>query len=258
MKYIICSLLLILGVSSEVLSQGKSLNLKNQRITIKAEKIHFGTVLGYLKEVYDIPIGFEQSVIDRKTVGWRFSVNSPGISYYPLENVDGVIKFPVNSRFEPPLQPITLDAENERLEDVLNQIIKQITNYKWKINDGVVNIYPIKGRDDRFEKLLNLKIKNFTFEKGDPIWKITTNIKSLPEFSTFTAENNLRFNGARSGPEGAVQKMYDRKLNESMNFSNLTFRDLLNKITKIKRGAWILKWRFLSTKTGEEFIDIDI
>jgi hypothetical protein len=121
-----------------------------------------------------------------------------------------------------------------------------------------VNIYPIKGRDKRFEKLLDVRIKRFIFEKGGPVWRITTNIKSLPEFSAFLVKNNLRFNGGRSGPEGAIQEMYGRKIDEGMDFSNLKFRDLLNKITKLKRGAWILKWRFISKKTGEEFIDIDI
>lgn len=252
-----CIMIYLTGIVS-VFGQNKEVDLKDKRITLKTEKIHFGTVLGYLREVYDIPIGFEQSILDRDTTESRFSANSPGISYYPLENVDGILKIPANSRSKPPIHPVTLHAENERLEDVLNEIIKQIENYKWEINDGVINIYPIKGRDARFEKLLNLKISKFVFEKGNPIWEITTNIKSLPEFSAFTAKNNLRFNGVRSGPESAVQEMYGRKINESMDFSNLTFRELLNKITKIKRGGWILKWRFISKKTGEEYIDIDI
>ena len=256
-RLLYCTVILLTGTFC-VLGQSKEVNLKDKRITLKTEKVPFGRVLGYLMEFYDVPIGFEESVLDRKNSEFRLSANSPGVVQYPLENIGGVFKIPANSGFEPPLHPVTLNAENERLEDVLNKIIKQTENYRWEINDEVVNIYPIKGRDDRFKKLLSLKIKKFTLEKGTPIWEITRNIKSLPEFSVFTVKNNLRFNGVRSGPEGAVQEMYGRKINESMNFSNLTFRDLLNKITKIKRGGWILKWRFISEKTGEEFIDIDI
>jgi hypothetical protein len=254
----LCCVMIYLTGMDSICGQNKEVNLKDKRITLKTEKIPFGRVLGYLMEFYDVPIGFVESILDRNTAEFRFSANSPGVAQYPLENVDGVFKIPANSGFKPPLHPVTLNAENERLEDVLNKIVKQIENYKWKINDGVVNIYPIKGRDDRFEKLLDLKINRFVFEKGTPVWAITTNIKSLPEFSAFMTKNNLRFTGGRSGPSGALQQMYGRKVDEGMDFSNLTFRELLNKITKIKRGGWILKWRFISKKTGEEFIDIDI
>jgi hypothetical protein len=200
-------------------------------------------MMGLIRQVYYCPI------LDRNNGEHRFSANQPGVSPYILERVDGVLKIASHPSFKAPSHPITLNAENERLEDVLNKLIKQIENYKWEINDGVVNIYPIKGRDKRFKKLLDLRIKRFSFEKGGPVWRITENIKSLPEFSAFMVKNNIRFNGVRTGPEGAIQEMYGRKIGMGMDFSNPTFRDLLNKITKIKRGTWILKWRFIVTDT---------
>jgi len=241
-----------------ILGQKNANDPKDKRITLRVEKISFGMVLGYLMEVYDVPIGFEQSILDRDNGDSRFSANSPGVAPEKLENVEGVLKIIAYPGFKPPVHPVTIFAENERLEDVLNKIVKQIENYKWEINDGVVNIYPVKGRDNRFEKLLRLKIKRFTFEKGKPIWEITKNIKALPEFSSFTTANNLHYSGGRSGPESALQEQYGRTIDEGMDFSDLSFRDLLNKITKIKRGGWILKWRFISKMTGEEYIDIDI
>lgn len=257
-KYFCYSVVFLLVIPGLGICREKSVGLKDKRITVRTEKIPFGSVLGYLMSIYDIPIGFEQSILDRNNGEHRFSANEPGVSPYKLERVDGVLKIAADPSLKALSHPVTLDAENGRLEDVLNKLVKQMENYKWEINDGVVNIYPIKGRDKRFEKLLDLRIKKFTFENGDPVWKITTNIMALPEFSAFMVTNNLRFNGGRSGPEGALREMYDRKIDEGMVFSNLKFRDLLNKITKIKRGAWILKWRFISKKTGEEFIDIDI
>lgn len=258
MKYFCYSVVLLLVISVTGICQEKPIPLKDKRITIKTEKLPFGSVLGHLMSACDIPIGFEQSIPDRNNGEHRFSANEPGVSPYKLEIVDGILRIAPDPYLKTLRHPVTLDAENQRLEDVLNKLIKQMENYKWEINDGVVNIYPIKGRDKRFAKLLDLRIKRFTFEKGDPIWKFTTNIKALPEFSAFTVKNNLRFNGGRDGLESVKQEMYGRKIDEGMDFSNLKFRDLLNKITKIKRGAWILKWRFISKKTGEEFIDIDI
>lgn len=258
MRYLCYSVVLLLVISGIGICQEKSIVLKDKRITVRTEKIPFGRVLDYLISTYDIPIGFEQSMLDRDNSDYRFSANPPGVAQYPLEIVDGVLKLPAQTDFRAPLHPVTLDAENERLEDVLNEIVKQIENYRWEINDGVVNIYPIKGRDKRFEKLLDLRIKRFTFEKAGPVWRLTTNIQALPEFSAFMVEHNLRFNGGRSGPEGALQEMYGRKIDAGLDVSNLKFRDLLNKITKNKKGGWVLKWRFISKKTGEEFIDIDI
>lgn len=254
----LCCIMMCLAGTNSVLGQKNAIDLKDKGITVKMEKIPFGMVLAYLMEIYDVPIGFEESTLDRDNGDSRFSANSPGVAPDRLENIKGVLKIAAFPGSKPPVHPVTLFAENERLEDVLNSIIKQIENYKWEINDGVVNIYPVKGRDDKFEKLLGLKIKRFSFEKGKPIWEITKNIKALPEFSSFTTANNLHYSGGRSGPESALQEQYGRTIDEGMDFSDLTFRDLLNKITKIKKGSWILKWRFLSKKTGEEYIDIDI
>jgi hypothetical protein len=238
--------------------QAGASELKNQRITVKMERMPFGIVLGYLREKYDVPIGFEESIRDRNNSEFSFSSNSPGVAKYKLENIDGVFKVTVLPNQKTPLYPVTIACENERLEIVLNRIVKQVKNYKWEINDGVVNIYPIRERDKRFKQLLALKVKKFIFQKGDTISDITKSIKLLPEFSAFAAENNFRFNGGRSGMESVLREQYGRTVNQGMDFSNLTFRDLLNRVTKIKRGAWILKWRFISQKTGEEFIDIDI
>ncbi len=87
---------------------------------------------------------------------------------------------------------------------------------------------------------------------------ITINIVLLPEFRNFMNENNFHFSNIREGTNFVIKAQYGRTLNEEMDFSNLTFRDLLNKITKIKKGGWILKWRYVLKTTGKELIDIDI
>lgn len=255
---ILCCITTYLVGTITVFGRENEIELKDKRVTVRTEKLPVGMVLGYMMLTYGIPIGFEQSALDRNNSDYRFSANPPGVAQYKLEKVNGVLKIAPQMNFKPPTYPITLNAESERLEDVLNEIVRQIENYNWEINDGVINIFPVKGRDNRFAKLLDLRIKRFTLEKGSPVRSITTTIKLLPEFSAFMVKNNLRFNGARSGPAGALEEQYGRKIDKRMDFSNLTFRDLLNKITKVKGGGWVLKWRFISKKTGEEFIDIDI
>lgn len=253
-----CSLVWIAG-TYPVWGQHEDPNLEEQRITIKMEKIPLGIVLDYLRETCDIPIGFEQSNLDRGQRDYRFSANSPGVSPRRLDIIDGVIKVSRQHGFEEPLKPITIVAENERLGAILDKIVKQVENYRWEVNDGVVNFIPTKGRDDRFEKLLNLRIKRFTLEKDKTVLDITATIKSLPEFSAFLHNYNLRFTGQRSGPTGALEEQYGRRISTGMDFSHVTFRDLLNKIVKVKQGAWILRWKSIPKLPDEkEEIDIDI
>ena len=257
---ILCCIMTYLVGTFSVSGQEKEIDLKDKRITIKMEKQPLGLVFRYLMENYEIPIGFEESILDRNHIDYDFDTNLPAIATLKQQNADGSVKMTTTSEaaFKAKLHPITLDFENGNLKDVFNQIVKQMENYKWEINEGVVNIFPIKGRDERFEKLLELNIKKFTFEKGKTVQDITTNIVLLPEFRSFMKESNFHFSDFREGTNFVIKAQYGRTIDEGMDFSNLTFRELLNKATKIKKGGWILKWRYVSKTTGKEIIDIDI
>jgi hypothetical protein len=253
-------IIICLAGTFPVFGQEKEIDLKDKRITIKMEKQPLGLVFKYLMENYDIPIGFEESTLDRGLPDYNFHANLPGKPAHRMQNADGSITFATTAErvFKAESHPITVNAENERLEEVFNQIVEQMENYKWEINDDVINIFPIKGRDERFEKLLGINIQRFTFEKGKTVEDITTNIQLLPEFLRFMGKNKLVFTGMRAGADFILKAQYGRTINVGMDFSNLTFRDLLNKITKIKRGGWVLKWKWISRTTGDEHIEIDI
>lgn len=233
--------------------------LKGKQITIKMQNQPLGLVFRYLMENYDIQIGFEQSLLDKDHNEYNFETNLPAIAETKLQSVDGNVemKLEVQLGFKAEKHPITVNFDNAKLEDVLNQIVRQMDNYEWEINNDVINIFPTQGRFEKFEKLLETKVTNFTLEKGKTVRDITTSIKELPEFYKFIDKNNLVFFGFRSGSVLRINAQYGRTVNAEMNFSNLTFRELLNKITKIKKGGWILRW--IKTRTsGRELIDIDI
>lgn len=62
----LCCVAVLLVVASPVFGQVEEPPpLKDRRITIRMESQPLGTVFRYLMEKYDIPIGFEQSVLDR-------------------------------------------------------------------------------------------------------------------------------------------------------------------------------------------------
>ena len=237
----------------------KTPELKDKRITIKMTKEPLGKIFRTLIENYDIAIGFEESALDRENDDYDFDVNL----FYMLgettekttPNGNGQISVTVDRTWKIKQHWFTVNAENERLEDVLNQIVGQMENYKWEINDEIVNIFPIRDRDERFKKLLELKVINYKFGKNIEIGFIRTFLFKLPEFRQFLDENSLSIFLSRQSNE---YRLF-RKLDVALDFSNLTFKELLNQITKIKRGGWILRRNKIVRSTSDkEYIDIEI
>ncbi|MDT4968867.1 MAG: hypothetical protein QOJ64_3604 [Acidobacteriota bacterium] len=258
----LCCIIIFSFGTSSVLGQKKEIDLKDKRLTIKMELQPLGVVFKYLIENYDIPIGFEESTLDRGHPDFNFYANLPGQPQHSTQTPDGSVKVTfkyVGRVFKAGQHPITLNVENESLKEVFNQIVEQMENYKWKIKDGVVNIFPVKARDERFARLLGMNVRRFTFDKGKTVEDITTNILALPEVEKVLKDNKLIFSGIRYGTATLVlDAQYGRTINVGMDFSNLTFRALLNKITRIKGGGWILKWKWKSKSSSWETIDIDI
>jgi hypothetical protein len=223
------------GLSS-VFGQEKEVELKNKRITIQMDKKPLFDVFIQLIYKYDVAIGFEQSTLDSDHNDYFFQTNIP----YDEINTpipDGR-KRPLSGGWQPIKNHLlTVDFKDARLEDVMNDIVKRMENYAWEINNDVINVYPIRGRDPMFEKLLDIKVKKFSIKKGAEVRMIQPEIVlNLPEFRAFLAENNLHSESLR------VAAWYlGRPLPEGMEFYNLRFKELLNAITKSKRGGWILK-----------------
>jgi hypothetical protein len=246
----------VFGQEAETAPKDKTA-LKDKRITITMEAQPLGEVFRYLMENYDIPIGFEESVLDREGPEYEFEPNLPHTAQHKMRSGDVQFTTTARRNFEGGRHAITLYIEDGSVEEVFTRIVEQMDNYKWEIDDDVVNVFPVKGRDERFEKLLGMRVKRFTLEKGKTVEDITTNIMLLPEFISFMRDNKLHFTGVRQGMNFVLKAQYGRRIDEGMDFSDLSFRDLLNRVTKIKRGGWRLKWQWITSK-GEEHIDIDI
>lgn len=237
-----------------VLGQENSSDPRNKRITIKMENEPFGDIIDYLIKNYDVAIGFEESTLDTNHNDYEFETNL-SVSRKMIDSNSNVqISVSSNRVYKVRENRFTINAENEKLEDVLNKIVKQMKNYKWEINEGVVNIFPIRGRNSKFEKLLETKVSKFQLEKNQRISLIRTLLFEMPEFKDFLLKNNLFILRNRSG---LLEKLF-RPIPAELNFSNLTFKELLNKITKIKRGGWIVKKSGQYGEKGKQYIDIDI
>ena len=220
MKHKIIILLLLTCLCfSFSFAQDNSTDLKDKKITLKLKDARLSIVFLHLMVKYDVPIGMEGSTLDNDNADYMFNPNLP----YVVPNSrrsDGYLD--VKGHL------LTLDFENASLETVMDEIVRQMKNYKWEINDEVVNIIPIKGRDKRFEKLLAMHIRNFSFKKGFMIAQIRNNIIDLPEVQKFLGEQKIL-----STKWHVYGVNSYRELPVEINFSNLSLRDLLNKITKI-------------------------
>jgi hypothetical protein len=229
--------------------QEKKCDLKEKRITIQMANRPLHDAFIRLMYVYDVPIGFEESTLDKDHDDYFFQTQVP-----PDDEKKVFVNEP-QRRWDLTIKDhlISLDFKDARLEDVLDEIVKQMPNYDWIINVDVVNIFPIKGRDPKFEKLLAIKIRGFGVSKGEEVGMIQPMIVfHLPEFKAFLAENKLR-------AESNLTMMFIvRPIPMELRFSNLSFKELLNGITRLKRGGWILRTdkRKTAVNKGKEVIEI--
>jgi hypothetical protein len=215
---------------SAVLTSKTAMEIKNTKITLNQTKQPLGRIFERFFVDYDIQIGFEESVYDEDHNDYWFE---PYLNVSPQNVIEKYQSF----NYSAEKNPITINVTNGRLEDVMDDIVRQMKNYKWEINLGVVNIYPEKGRNQIYESLLNLQIKEFKFEKDKAIRYVNQELQDLPEIKEFLVKNNLLSTPQRSTRNSGL----DFKLDEEIIFTDLTLKELLNKLAKINRCGWILK-----------------
>lgn len=248
--FFLISCVIILTMSMlGVLGQDSKVALKDKRITIQMDQKPLYTVFWRLIQKYDVPIGFEESILDRDHRHYYFETNV-ALDQFKVDSSSDKEFLPPMPKFSDHL--ITVNFKDARLEDVIDAIVKQMQNYDWEINDDVVNIYPIRGRDERLKKLLDQKVRVFGVGMGDTVGSIQGQLMLfLPEFKEFLKKNKLEARTDRPG-----SSFEDRILPDVMAFTDMTFKELLNAITKSKRGGWILQIKNQKDNPGKEFVEI--
>lgn len=257
-----CMLALVIVFSgfapSFVQAQVGASDLKKQKISIKADKMPLAKVFQKLIYEIGIPIGFEMSLLDSQTRDFDFETNLPA---YMVRNSQspsgekGLLPYEVHweKDFTAESHFITLDFENAPIDKIFDSIVEQMSNYKWKIANDVVNIYPKDGRDPRFVDLMELKVKEFLLVSKAPLIIIQTVIYDLPEFEKFLAERNLGVTGVRYDAQNLK-----RIVPQGMRLSDIKLKEILNDLAKMKGGGWILRTKTQRSKDGKEIIEIDI
>ena len=227
------------------------ISLLDNRVSIRAKGEPLGKVFGTLMLIRSKYWVRRISVWDRDHSDYDFATN---ILTQTNNGKPGTIAhfatccqiFHARSHF------ITVDATEPPLSEVLDTIVNQMANYKWEVNDGVVNIFPSKGRDSLLAQFVALDIAVFSLNGDVRIESLKGSFGQLPEVKLFLVANNLQYNNSR-----VIVGDLDTPLDPAPAYSHIKMLDLLNKISKAKRGGWILRARVVKN-SSEVYLDLDI
>jgi len=215
-------------------------------ITLHLQKAPLWKIVNRLSYIYRVRIGFEGSVLDSDHQDYYFKTALVTLGEAPMERVDRVDRLLATGHL------FTLDVDRAPLEDVMDSIVNAMENYSWTIEDGVVNIVPKKGRDERYAKLMELKIKEFRI-RSPQLMDFREAVHQLPEVQKFLADNGLSWPANRPLPYSL-----DREIPGEIEIRDVTFRQLLNRITLIKGGGWIVEKYTYVRHTNGDYLLVDI
>lgn len=226
----------ILLATPDVSSKSLSGELKDKRITISMKKKPLYDIFNQLIYDYDIAIGFEQSNLDDVNDYYIFQTNVPYDNRTHRTPEDKPL-VAIGSRLDVGDHLLTVEYRDAPLTEVMNDIVAQMKNYTWRIDHEVINIYPLKGREPKFVKLMDMKVDKVVIPKETEVGLLQPFITiQLPEFQAFLKENDMYPIYWQ-----LANRSLERRLPDELSLKEGTFRDLINGITKVKRGGWILK-----------------
>ena len=87
---------------------------------------------------------------------------------------------------------IRLQIEHGTLADALNSIVKQNPLYTWKIQDEVVNVFPVETkRDPLLRDVLETKLGKFSIPRGMTRFDLRQTLGKAPEIKTVLTQNKV-------------------------------------------------------------------
>lgn len=182
----VLSLILMLAAIMPASAQANTRNISAEKVTVKAIEKPLWEIMAQLTIKNNIPVGLEESALDKDHNNYYFVPNIPYIPPIGTYVTSGV---PVVDKLK----------KNSRIHRIRHELLK------------------------------------------------------LPEVVAF-----LKTNGLHSSDIHQEFNFTTRKLPDEMNFSDLTLRELLNNITTVKKGGWILKMSDVVGSKEIEYIDFII
>lgn len=228
----------------------------DRKITMDRRSVSLRAIFEDLIEKYDVPIGLEESADEANRTDLRFGV----VKRLPLDCDVPVVGDPIpcqSRRLLPPSmgKKFTIQVNDAKLSTVLDAIVQQMGEYRWTIADQVVNITPTGKRSKLIEEFLELKITKFevapTTSFGRSVNDLRHAILTNPDALRFYEANNLQFAGTIvQSKDGFVPLPSGLDDLPAMNV-----RDLLNRLTRLKRGGWSIR---IDKRSKYTVIDLEI
>ena len=87
---------------------------------------------------------------------------------------------------------IRLQIKNATLADALNSIVKQNPLYTWKIQDEVVNVFPVDAkRDPLLKDVLETKLEKFSIPHGMTRFDLRQTLSKVPAIKTLLTQHQV-------------------------------------------------------------------
>ena len=122
-----------------------------------------------------------------------------------------------------------IDFREGKLSQLLKQFVCENPEYAWKIEDGVLSIFPKDDyRDPLVREILSTKISSFSVSERTSTWNFRENLLSTPE-----SETVLRLYGTSPG-SGYLGGFYIPQLGRKFSFdvSDLPVKSILDKVVR--------------------------
>lgn len=125
------------------------------------------------------------------------------------------------------------------LADLLTQFVSRHSLYTWKIEDGVVNVFPKDGyRDLASMELLATKIERFSVKGNTSCFNLVESLVMQPEAKTILDANKTTY--SNNAPSGFYIPNVGRSF--TLEVSDVTVKSILNKVVSKSSTAkfWVI------------------
>lgn len=132
-----------------------------------------------------------------------------------------------------------LNSKKGKLSDLLTQFVTEHDRYAWRIEDGVVSVFPKDGhRDQLLRNLLTTEVSNFSVKEKTTCVTFAQSLLNTPEVRKTLEGHGLTFDTGRFGG------FYIQQLGQrfSLNFSEAPLKSILDKVIKESPAArfWVI------------------
>ena len=124
----------------------------------------------------------------------------------------------------------TLNLSADTVAQIMDELVSQKPKYKWKLVDGIYDIYPKESTDSVTE----VKIKAFHIS-NENFQVVSHKLVDIPEIKEWLAKNGVKRREFQIGSGGETESRI------SLNLSQTTLRSVLNQIVgKDGRTYWVV------------------